>query len=357
MEKIFVTKSFLPPQEEYLSYIDRIWQSNILTNQGSCLYELQNKLKEFLHVKHLQCVVNGTVALQLALSALDLEGGEVITTPFTYVATLSAILWQKCTPVFVDINEENFTIDANKIEEAITEKTKAIMAVHVFGYACDVEKIQKIAEKHNLKVIYDGAHAFAAKYKGKSLLDYGDISTLSFHSTKLFHTVEGGACIINDIATAEKIELQKRFGHNDYDHICLGINAKLSEMHAAMGLANFPYIESIIRERKRVSDIYSEILPMLQRQKKQEGLEHNYSYYPVLFSNEEELLRVVDALAKHEVYPRRYFYPSLNTLSYVEYMSCPISEDISRRILCLPLYSSLNDNDALRIAEAIKSAL
>ncbi len=357
MEKIYVTKSFLPPQEEYLLYLDRLWQNNILTNQGSCLHELQDKLKNFLNVKELQCVSNGTIALQLALSALDISEGEVITSPFSYVATLSAILWQKCTPVFVDINSDDFTIDADKIEAAITEKTKAILAVHVFGYACNVEKIEEIANKYNLKVIYDAAHAFGVRYKNKSLLDYGDISTLSFHSTKLFHTVEGGACVIKDAAVAEKLELQKRFGHNNDDHVCLGINAKLSEFHAAMGLANFPYIMPILKERKRVSDVYTENLPMLGRQKKQEALEHNYCYYPLLFSNEEELLRVIDALAKEEIYPRRYFYPSLNTLPYVDYQPCPVSEDISRRILCLPLYASLDNDAVLRIVKIVKSVL
>ena len=288
---IYVTKSFLPPLEEYNKYVANIFARGILTNQGPNVQELEHKLSTFLGVENFHYLTNGTIALQLALSAMDINDGEIITTPFSYVATTSSILWQRCKPVFVDIEPNNFTIDADKIESAITPNTRAIMAVHVFGYACNVDKIEQIAKKHNLAVIYDGAHAFGSKYNGKSLLSYGDISTCSFHATKLFHTVEGGACIVRDKSVSDKLELQKRFGHHGDDHFMLGINAKQSEFHAAMGLANFPYIDDIIADRKRVCDKYDELLSgVVGRPKNQDGLEYNYAYYPVVFKNEEEFL-------------------------------------------------------------------
>ena len=250
-------------------------------------------------------------------------------------------------------------MDADKIEEAITPNTKAIMPVHVFGYACNVEKIQKIADKHNLKVIYDGAHAFASKYNGKSLLNYGDISTLSFHATKLFHTIEGGACIIKDKNVADKLELQRKFGHYYDDYRCVGINGKQSEFNAAMGLANYPYISKIIAERKRVSDLYdTELSHLVQRPKQQDGLEYNYAYYPVVFKSEEELLKVLAKLKENDIYARRYFWPSLNTLTYLkDRFDCPISEDIASRIACLPLYPDLTNDEALKICMIIKESL
>ena len=233
------------------------------------------------------------------------------------------------------------------------------MAVHVFGYACNVEEIQNIAKKHNLKVIYDGAHAFGSRYKGKSLLSYGDISTCSFHATKLFHTVEGGVCICQDKDVAKKLELSKKFGHIYDDHICLGINGKQSEFHAAMGLANFPYIAEIIRKRKRVSDIYDSLLAgVVRRPKEQQGLEYNYAYYPVIFKSEQELLSVFAALKEHDIVPRRYFYPSLNTLPYLKNKQiCPVSEDICSRIACLPLYPALSDDDTAKICSVVNDSI
>ncbi|MCQ2581727.1 MAG: DegT/DnrJ/EryC1/StrS family aminotransferase [Alphaproteobacteria bacterium] len=355
---IYVTKSFMPPLSEYNKYVQRIFENAILTNQGPNVQELQTKLSEYLGVNNFHYLTNGTVALQLALSALDINDVEIITTPFSYVATTSSILWQRCKPVFVDIEPNNFTIDVNKIENAITPQTRAIMAVHVFGYACDVEKIEQIAKKHNLKVIYDGAHAFGSKYKGRSLLSYGDISTCSFHATKLFHTIEGGCCIVHDKTVSDKMELQKRFGHQGDNHYMLGINAKQSEFHAAMGLANFPYINQIIQERKHISDLYdSELQGCVLRPQQQSGLEYNYAYYPVVFKNEQELLDVFKALNENDIYPRRYFYPSLNKLPYVQGESCPISEDIALRIACLPLYVGLSDKDVCRIADIIKGVV
>ena len=355
---IYVTKSFTPPLEEYNKYVANIFARGILTNQGPNVQELEHKLSTFLGVENFHYLTNGTIALQLALSALDINDGEIITTPFSYVATTSSILWQRCKPVFVDIEPDNFTIDPDKIEAAITPKTRAIMAVHVFGYACDVDKIEQIAKKHNLAVIYDGAHAFGSKYNGKSLLSYGDISTCSFHATKLFHTVEGGACIVRDKGASDKLELQKRFGHHQDDHYMLGINAKQSEFHAAMGLANFPYIADIIADRKRVCDKYDELLSgIIGRPARQIGLEYNYAYYPVVFKNEDELKRVFAALNAVDIFPRRYFYPSLNTLPYVNGAPCPVSQDIASRIACLPLYVGLENENIERICQIVRDTI
>jgi dTDP-4-amino-4,6-dideoxygalactose transaminase len=349
----------LPPQDEYVKYISQIYAGGILTNQGPMVQSLEEKLRGYFGVRNLHYLANGTVALQLALAALDINDGEIITTPFSYVATTSSILWQRCTPVFVDIKSDNFTIDADLIESAITPKTRAIMGVHVFGYPCDVEKIQAIADKHALKVIYDGAHAFGAKLNGKSVFQYGDVSTLSFHATKLFHTVEGGACIVRDAAVSQKLDLQKRFGHHYDDHKMPGMNAKASEFHAAMGLANFPYIEKIMAARRHVCETYDKFLTnAVGRPAPPAGLAWNYAYYPVLFKNEAELLRVFAALNAADIFPRRYFHPSLNKLPYVESAAvCPVSEDIASRIACLPLYPDLATADIARISEIINKTI
>ena len=348
---ITVTKPYLPPKDEYLNYVSEIFDRGILTNQGANVRALEAKLSAFLGTENFHYVTNGTIALQLALKALGIEDGEVITTPFSYVATTSSILWERCTPVFVDIEPDNFTIDPMKI----TPKTRAIMPVHVFGYACDVDAIQKIADKHNLKVVYDAAHAFASEYKGKSLATYGDISTLSFHATKLFHTIEGGACIVRDKSVSDKLELIKRFGHEKDNHICLGINAKQDEFNAAMGLANFAHLDEIKAARKHICELYDSLLKgKLRRPKAQDGLKYNYAYYPVVFENEKELLAAFDRLSKIDVFPRRYFYPTLNKLPYLtEQYDCPVSEDITTRIACLPLYVTLADADVERICGEI----
>jgi dTDP-4-amino-4,6-dideoxygalactose transaminase len=352
---ISVTKAFLPPLANFQHYVARIWESGQLTNQGSLLKEFETKLQGFLKTQNIHFVTNGTIALQLALKSLDIIEGEIVTTPFSYVATVSSILWERCNPVFVDIHADSFCIDPSKIEQAITKDTKAIMAVHVFGYPCEVEKIKEIAKKHNLKVIYDGAHAFGSVYKGKSLLDYGDVSTCSFHSTKLFHTIEGGCVIAKDKDTSDKIELIKRFGHNFDDHICLGMNAKASEFQAAMGLCNFDEIKNIINERKKTSNFYDHLLknsfprPLIPK-----DFEYNYAYYPIVLPTKEKTVQVIEDLNKYNIFPRRYFYPSLNKLPYLkERWECPVSEDISSRVLCLPLYCGLPFNEIEKICEVI----
>lgn len=356
MKDIYVTESFLPPIDEYKAYIDKIWESKQLTNGGPLLVEFEKKVTEYLGSDNFTFVTNGTMALQLALAALDITDGEVITTPFSYVATTSSILWEHNTPVFVDIDPETFCIDPEKIEAAITERTKAIMPVHVFGYPCDTEKIQAIADKHGLKVIYDGAHAFGVRKNGESLLKNGDITICSFHATKLMQTIEGGGLVVKDASVLEKVDLKKRFGHNADEHIMLGMNAKASEFQAAMGLCNIKYIDDIIEARKARHEAYDSYLKdVFQTLVPAENTEHNYAYYPVVFRDGEQRKAVQDSLAKERIFARRYFYPSLNKLPYVKGDSCPISEEISESILCLPFSASLPFEDVERIGNIVKS--
>ena len=354
-KKIFVTKTFLPPLKKYQHYLKKIWKNNQLTNQGPLLKEFEIKLKKYLNVPYLHFVTNGTLALQIALKALNIEEGEVITTPFSYVATISSILWERCQPVFVDIRPDSFCLDPEKIEEKITKKTKAIMPVHVFGLPCAVEKIEKIAQKYHLKVIYDAAHAFGVFYKGKSLLNYGDISVGSFHATKIFHTIEGGCLITKNKKISDAIDLIKRFGHYGDIHYRLGINAKASEFQAAMGLCNLDYIDENIEKRKKVFDFYNQFLDSkFQRPPIPKDIRYNYNYYPILFESESKLLKAIKSLNKKNIYPRRYFYPSLNTLPYLKNaQKCPIAEDISKRILCLPLSENLEIEVLERIIKII----
>lgn len=355
---IYVTKSFLPPRSEYDALLDEVWASDQLTNSGPLTERFVRQVSGYLGVdeEKFNYVSNGTLALQLALDALGVDSGEVITTPFTYVATTSAILWQRCAPVYVDIDPTTLTIDATKIEQAITKNTKAILAVHVFGNPCDVDAIQQIADKYNLKVIYDAAHAFGVTYKGRSILEYGDISTLSFHATKLFHTIEGGAIYSRDKKVAEKVELAKRFGHNGDTHIQLGINAKANEFQAAMGIANLKHVDQIIRDREKVHQRYDAVLSRrVQCPIWRSDSSRNYAYYPILMKDEQHLLEVIENLKKLDIHPRRYFFPSLNKLPYVNNANdCPISEDIASRILCLPFYPGLSEDAINDISKAIK---
>ncbi len=340
-------------------YLKGIWDRGQLTNNGPLVLELEEKLRMFLNVKHLYFLSNGTVALQIAIKALNLKG-EIITTPFSYVATTSSIVWENCEPIFVDIEPDSLTIDPNLIEDKITENTSAILATHVYGNPCDVLAIQKIANAHNLKVIYDAAHAFGVKYKGSSILEYGDFSTLSFHATKLFHTVEGGAIVTNNPDLAHKASYLRNFGHNGQEEFFgLGINGKNSEFHAAMGLCLLPMVKDIISCRKKISEKYDELLKDMPivKQKIREHTEYNYAYYPIFFENEESLLRVRANLNKNGIFPRRYFYPSLSKLPYVSNQYVPISEDVSRRVLCLPLFPGLEDDKISEIAYIIRKSL
>ncbi len=352
---INVTKTFLPPQKEYNAILKRSWDKNWMTNRGVLVQELEKRLKKNLGVKQIIATTNGTLPLQIAIKALKLTG-EIITTPFSYVASTAAIVWENCTPVFVDIHPEYLTIDETKIEAAITPKTSAILATHVFGNPCNVETIEAIAKKHHLKVIYDAAHCFGVIYKGKSIFDYGDVSTCSFHATKVFHTGEGGALFGNTEELNDTLFYHHNFGHKGaLEFQGLGINAKMSELQAAMGLAVLPYINTIITERRKVVDFYDKNIDFKKVRKMQlrEGTAWNYSYYPVIFENEEQLLKVENILVENQIVPRRYFYPSLNTIGYTKGKSMPISEGIASRILCLPLFVGLEEQDLISIIEII----
>ena len=352
-----ITKPFLPPKVQYQKYINEIWERNWLTNHGPLVQELEKKLNTYLETSTFAYVSNGTIALQIAIKALELKG-EIITTPFSYVATTSSIVWEGCHPVFVDIDSATFNIDPTKIEAAITEKTSAILATHIYGSPCDVEAIDAIAKKHDLKVIYDGAHAFGTKYKGKSIFEYGDISTVSFHATKLFHTIEGGGIFTTSEMLNKKIRRLRNFGHNStHTFEEAGINGKNSEVHAAMGLCNFNYVEAILQKRKKQFELYRQQLQttLLTYPKLLKGVTYNHAYYGALFPDESLLIKVRDRLEECNIFTRKYFFPSLDSLHYVSSPILPISNDITKRILCLPLYYTLTEEDIKRICKIINN--
>ena len=356
---INVTKTFFPPIEDYQFQLQRIWSNQWLTNRGELVLELEEKLKKYLSVDTIIIMTNGTIPIQIALKVLGNQG-EIITTPFSYVATSAAIVWENCKPVFVDIHPEYLTIDEAKIEAAITNNTTAILATHVFGNPCNVKIIDQIAKKHHLKVIYDAAHSFGVTYNKKSIFEFGDVSTCSFHATKLFHTGEGGAIFCNDADLKHKLFYSHNFGHNGpLDFFGLGINGKISELQGAMGLSVFPYMETILKERKKVVDFYNENLNFekLKTIKIRENTVWNYSYYPILFESEEKLEQVQKVLNEQQIFPRRYFYPSLNMIKYVKGQSMPISESIASRVLCLPLYVGLSSIDLEKITAIINQNL
>jgi dTDP-4-amino-4,6-dideoxygalactose transaminase len=341
---ILITKPFLPPAQIYQSYLDGIWKRQWLTNMGPLSSDLEIRLKEHLKLNHLLFVSNGTVAIQIAIKALDLTG-EIITTPFSFVATTSSIVWEKCKPVYVDIDKNSLNIDPLKIEAAITSKTSAILATHVYGNPCDIEKIDEIAKRHNLKVIYDAAHAFGVEINAKSIFEFGDISTCSLHATKLYHSVEGGLIVTKDPEILKKLAYIRNFGFDGPENFAeLGLNAKNSEFHAAMGLANLQYIREIHAKRKLLAERYDQKLETLKITKPiwHKNSENNYAYYPIIFESEEFMLKCIKYLELHEIYTRRYFYPSLaKSLPYVENQDFEVTDDISKRILCLPLYYDL----------------
>lgn len=360
MERINVTKAFLPPIEEYQALVAQIWQNGWLTNDGPLLLKLEEALRGKLENDRILFVGNGTVALQLAIKVLELSG-EIITTPFSYCATTTSILWENCTPVFTDINAHDFNLNAELIEAAITPKTTAILATHVYGRPCDVERIAEIAKKHNLKVIYDGAHAFGATLNGVSVLNFGDISTCSFHATKVFHTTEGGCITCNNDDLLLQLRRARSFGHVNDDYYRVGINGKNSEFHAAMGLANLPHLESIIANRKKTSELYDETLnweKLFKPFTKFENFEYNYAYYPVVFKDETTILQVIKELNAVNIYPRRYFYPALNQLPYLENsQSCPVSENVAQNVLSLPLSHDTSEETVRRVVEIINANL
>lgn len=354
-----VTKPFLPPYQEYEKYLKEVWSRNWLTNNGPLVNELELKLKKYLGIPHFLFVGNGTIAIQMALQALDIKKGEIITTPFSYVATTSSIAWENYTPVFADIDAETLNINPKEIEKQITENTKAILATHVFGNPCDIEEIETIAKKYKLKVIYDAAHCFNVQYKGKSILNYGDVSTISFHATKIFSTVEGGGIVSQKSEVIKELSIMRNFGHDGPDKFAgIGINGKNSEFHAAMGLCNLKYIDKILIRRKQQFEDYNDILKKLnvKRQLIKKDCSYNYSYYPVIFESESQAIYAKEKLERQNVFPRRYFYPSLNSLPYAIKQKMPVSESISSRILCLPLYHDLTTEEQVMIGRILMRA-
>lgn len=378
MKPIQVTEPYLPPFEEYIEYLKGIWERNWLTNQGPLTKELEQKLQVYHQLSMpVHCVANGSLGLQIALKALGVKG-EVITTPFSYVATTACPLWEGCTVKFADIDPDTLTIDPKAVETAITSKTEAILATHVFGNPCDCEALETIAKKYGFALIFDAAHAFGVTYSGKSVLEYGDASMVSLHATKLFHSVEGGFIVAKDAAVSEKMEWMRRFAHNGPEAFHgVGINAKLSEFHAAMGLCNLNHIDEILAKRKTICEAYDQALfsgqpsaavsceasgearmiPPLSSIRYREGASRNFAYYPILFQSERELLDAVVRLESKGIVPRRYFYPALDQIDELGLFDCgaSISLDFADRILCLPLADSIEANDLSRIIEALQN--
>lgn len=349
---------FLPDLKKYNKYLKKIWENGQVANDGPLLKELEKKLKKYLGVKHLFLVSNGTVALQLAIKALGLQG-EIITSPLSFIATPSAIDWQGCKPVFADINKKSLTIDPEKIIAKINSRTKAILPIHIFGYPCEIEKISQIAKKFKLKLIYDGSHAFGVKYKNKSIFSFGDITTVSFNETKLFHTAEGGAVMTNNDEIADKIKKLRYFGLSEKgEFVSSGINAKNSELNAAMGLAIFPEKSKIIKKNKSLALVYDKLLDdkKIERPELAKNVEHNFSYYPIIFKTEDSLLRILKQLKINNFYPERFFYPALNTFYFFGCQNAPTAEDLAKRTLCLPLGYNLKEKDIQQICSIIKNA-
>lgn len=364
-QKILVTRSSMPPLEEYVNEIKDIWGSHWLTNMGVKHKKLQDQLAKYLDVDHVELLTNGHMALELSMQALGLKG-EVITTPFTFASTTHAIIRNGLEPVFCDINADDFTIDVDQIESLITDRTCAIAPVHVYGNICDVEKIQKIADKYELKVIYDAAHAFGVRYKGRGIASWGDVSCFSFHATKVFNTIEGGAACFSDMQKdfGRKLYQLKNFGIEGPESVtAVGANAKMNEFCAAMGLCNLRHVAEEITKRKQVVEVYRRYLEGvdgIQLNPVQADVIPNYSYFPVIFHEKNfgaTRNEVQKALETHGIYTRKYFYPLTNTFEAFhgkyDVTQTPVALHISQRVLTLPLYADLSREDAERIAKLV----
>lgn len=352
---INVTKTYLPNKKKYQKYVDEIFKNGWITNNGPFVQKLEKRLAKYLGVKNIILVANGTIALEIAYRTLDIKD-DVITTPFSFVATTSSLVTNNLKPIFADICENSLNIDPKNIKKAITKNTSAIVPVHIFGNGCKVEEIEKIAKENNLKVIYDAAHAFDIKYNDKSILNYGDISTLSFHATKLFHTIEGGALIINDDSLIQRARHLINFGIEGPESIAaLGTNAKMNEFEAVMGLCVLDEMKNINDKRKELYNIYKkELSDIVEFQVQNTNSTLNYNYFPIILKDENQTLKIQKALNDKKIFPRRYFYPSLDTLEYIELkQNMPISRNISSKILCLPLYVELTKKEQKKILDII----
>ena len=361
---IYVTQPFLPPLEEFIPYLEEIWNSKILTNNGPFHQQLEQALCEYLGVNHISLFTNCTIAMVTALQALRITG-EVITTPYSFVATSHSLLWNGIKPVFVDINLDIFNLDPAKIEAAITPQTTAIMPVHVYGHPCDVDAIQKIADKYNLKVIYDAAHAFGVRDEGGSILRHGDLSVLSFHATKVFNTFEGGAIVCPDAKTKLRIDQLKNFGFVDeVTVVAPGINGKMSELNAAIGLVQLKHVDQAIEKRKEIDANYRELLKDVKgiRYPQDTGeIVANYAYFPILVECDYPLSRdaLYQKLKDNGIHPRRYFYPLISDFPMYRGLlsarreNLPVATDVANRVLCLPIYPSLLAEQTVEVAQLI----
>ena len=366
--KINVTKPFLPPLNEFLPLLENIWSSRILSNNGPYHQVLERKLADYLSVEHLGLFNNGTIALVTALKALNLTG-EVITTPFSFLATTNAITWSGLTPVFVDISPNDLNIDYSKIEAAITPQTTAILAVHCYGFPCNVDKIEAIAKKYHLKIIYDSAHTFGIKYHCESILNSGDVSILSLHATKVFNTLEGGAIICRDPELYKRICEMRNFGFESELSINLqGLNGKMNEVSSALGVLQLEYIDHVISKRKIIDQIYRENLkdiPGITYYPIKEDVEHNYSYFPIKVGHTYCLSRdgLKDLLDRHGIASRRYFYPLINDLikhsnqNYIISGNLDVATEVANQILCLPIYPDLDIKVALQVTKLISDVI
>lgn len=363
MDKILVTRSSMPDIEEYFNEIQSMWENHWLTNMGPKHKQLQSKLKEYLNVENVELLTNGHMALEMTLQAMNLQG-EVITTPFTFASTTHAIVRSGLKPVFCDIDPITFNIDESKIEKLITDRTCAIMPVHVYGNICNIEEIDRIAHKYELKVIYDAAHAFGETYRGRGVGNFGDASCFSFHATKVFNSIEGGAVCYKESRLGDILYDLKNFGiHGPEEVSAVGANAKMNEFCAAMGICNLRYIENEINKRKKVVERYREHLEGIegiQLNVIQKEVESNYSYFPVIFEEKQfgaSRAEVFDKLAKNNIIARKYFYPLTNTFSAFhskyDVMKTPVALHISKRVLTLPLYSDLPMEEIDRICKLI----
>lgn len=366
-ERINVTKSSMPNFEEYIEEIRGIFDNCCLTNMGPVYKKFQHQLIDYLEVPYLSLFVNGHMALEMAIQALDLrkKEGEVITTPFTFVSTSHAIVRNGLTPVFCDIKKDDYTLDSKQIESLITEKTVAIIPVHVYGHVCDVEEIERIAQKYHLKVLYDAAHAFGVTYKGKGIGNFGDASMFSFHATKVFNTIEGGAISFQEESYRRKLHNLKNFGIQNAELIeDIGANAKLNEFCAAMGICNLRHVGESIRKRSLIAQRYDENLKDIegiQTYSYSADVTPNYAYYPIYIDEKgfgKTRDEVCAVLNEHNIFPRKYFYPAINDMMcYKSRYACnntPIAHDVSLRILTLPMYEDLALNDVDRICEILK---
>lgn len=361
---IFVTQPYLPPLEDFIPYLQKIWDSKQLSNNGPMHQNLEQLLAEYLDVPYVALFNNGTNALLTALQALNIEG-EVITTPYSFVATSNAIVWNKLTPVFVDIDPISLNLDPAKIEAAITEKTSAIMPVHCYGNPCDVYAIQAIADKHQLKVIYDAAHAFGVQDSGGSILRHGELSVLSFHATKVFNTFEGGAIICHSAEMKSQIDELKNFGIVDENTVkAAGINGKMSEINAAFGLLQLRYIDQILQERSKIDRLYRHglenikgIIPVALTGQ----TEHNFAYFPILVTGDYPIRRdeLHQKLKDNNIFSRRYFYPLISEFEAYRHLlsaqaeGSPVAKKISHQVLCLPIYPGLKANEQEKIIQVI----